>query len=272
MISIDTEQLLKAKLEWAERHIYSLQEAWDHFCKRAYRVEFNDDLNTGDRIYHLADACPIDASFSLLIGDAVHCLRSALDHLAYHVMSISPGITPKHLGKVYFPIGKDSNEYVTEKRTRIEGIRHDAIEVIDSIEPYGGGAGEILWHLHCLDIIDKHKLLIAVGSTNSLQSMAPSRVAATKRKFLRTRLDAYTPAQDALLFRTEPSKLIFPLKTGDVLAVIPMPEVNEYMNFTFEIAFGEPEIVKGHQVIEALHRMAELIRHIIRTFLYKGLT
>ena len=263
---------LNGKLEWAERHIYNLQDAWDIFRKDGYRVAFNDDLRTGDRTYYLTDAAPIDPDFSLIIGDAIHCLRSALDHLAYHVMSITPGITKKRLRHVYFPIGEDANEYITVKRTRIEGMRQDAIKAIDAIEPYGGGAGEILWHLHTLDIIDKHKLLIAVGSTNGLQSMAPSRIAAVKRRFLGVKLDTYTPAQDAILFRTEPTERIFPLKTGDVLTVIPKSEVNEHMNFTFEIAFGEPEIVKGRPVIETLHHMAEIIRELIRTFVNKGWT
>jgi hypothetical protein len=271
LISTDTEQRLTAKLEWAERHIYNLQDAWDLFCKDGYRVASNDDPQTGDRTYYLADVRPIESRFPLIIGDAVHSLRSALDHLAYHLMSISPGITAETLGHVYFPIAENPEKYKTAKR-RIEGMRQDAIKAIDAIEPYGGGAGEILWHLHSLDIIDKHKLLIAIGSTNSRQSMAPSRIAATKSNFLGIKLDTYTPAQDAILFRTEPTQIIFQLKTGDKLAVIPKSEVNEHMNFTFEIAFGEPEIVKGHPVIETLHHMAEIIRDIIKRFIYNEWT
>ena len=271
MISTDVEQHLNAKLEWAEIHIYNLQEAWDRFCKDGYRVASNDDHQTGDRTYYLADVRPIEFPFPLIIGDAVHSLRSALDHLAYHVMSITPGITAETLGHVYFPIGKDAKEYKTAK-TRIKRMRQDAKKAIDDIEPYGGGAGETLWHIHSLDIIDKHKLLIAVGSTNRFQSMAPSRIADTKSKFLGIKLGTYPPAQDAILFRTAPTQMIFPLKTGDILAVIPKSEVNEHMNFTFEIAFGEPEIVRGHPVIETLYRMAEIIRYIIKRFIYQGWT
>lgn len=268
LIDTHTEALLNAKLERAERHIYYLKKAWDLFSRQGYRVKSKDDPNTGDRTYYLADAWPIDTDFPLIIGDAVHCLRSALDHLTYHVMSLTSGITPKHLAKVYFPIAENAHKYRTEQRRRIKGMRQDAMKAIDDIEPYGGGSGEVLWHLHSLDLIDKHKLLIAVGSTNRLQSMPPGRIAATKRRFLGVKLDTYTPAQDAILFQTEPTNIIFPLKTGDELTVVPKSEVNEHMNFAFEIAFGEPEIVKGQPVIKTLGGMAESVRTIIKTFVY----
>jgi hypothetical protein len=267
----ETELRLKAKLERAERHIYDLDERWDIFRKEAYRVEFRNDESTGARTYYLAQALDPDIEFSTIIGDAVHNLRSSLDHLAYHVMSISPGITDKDLKRTHFPIAEDVNKYQTEQRGQIERMRQDAIKTIDDIEPYGGGAGQILWHLHSLDIIDKHKLLIAVGSTNSSQSSAPQRIALNKQRFLGIGLDAYTPAQDAVLFTTECTNPIFPLETGDILAVVPKSEVNEHMQFTFEIAFGEPEVIRGKPVIVTLHQMAERILYIVKTFLYSGM-
>src|ERR1700682_1942445 len=230
-----------------------------------------DDVNTKERTYYLAEAREIDVEISSIIGDAVHNLRSALDHLAYRAMSITPGVTSKQLGKVNFPIAENAQKYNTETRTRIEGMRQDAIDAIDGIQPYGGGTGEIFWHLHSLDIIDKHRLLIVVGSTNRLHSMTPRQVAALKRNFLGMDLDAYTPAQDAILFQTESANIQFPLKTGDKLAVIPESEVNKHMQFTFEIAFGEPQVLRGNPVIQTLHQMAHRIFHIISDFTYRGM-
>jgi hypothetical protein len=271
LISLKTEQLLKAKLERAEQHIHDLQDKWTTFRNDAYGVAFKDDESTGQRVHYLARAWDPDNSFSLIIGDAVHDLRSALDHLAYHVMSVSPGVNDKQLKKTGFPIAENSGKYQTELRPRIVGMRADAVQAIDDIEPYGGGAGEIFWHLHSLDIIDKHKLLIAVGCTNRRHSMTPQQIDALKRNFLGMDLDAYTPAQDAVVFQTESANIQFPLKTGDILAVTPKSEVNRHMDFTFEIAFGEPEVIKGHPVIPTLHQMAQRILDIIRRFIYCGM-
>lgn len=271
MVSLKTEEQIKAKLERARRHIYDLQELWNQFRQHGYRVAFKVDSNTRQRIYYLADVWEIDVNIPLTIGDAVHGLRCALDHLAYRVMSISPNVTDKQLRVVYFPIAENFQKYKTETRSRIQGMRQDAINSIDDLEPYGGGAGEILWHLHSLNIIDKHKLLIAIGSTNRLHSMTPIQISALKRQFLGMDLDAYTAAQDAVLFQTESANTRFPLKTGDVLAVFPESEVNEHMQFTFEIAFGEPEVIKGNPVIVTLHQMAHRIGDIIRRFIDSGM-
>jgi hypothetical protein len=43
------------------------------------------------------------------------------------------------------------------------------------------------------------------------------------------------------------------------------------MHFAFEVAFGEPEIVKGKSVLVTLYHLAHLIRHIIYAFDRDGL-
>ena len=179
---------------------------------------------------------------------------------------MSPGITAKNLQSVYFPIAETAAEYQSLKGRRVKGMRQDTVKAIDLIEPYRGGAGEILWQLHDLDIIDKHKLLIAVGSTSRQQSMPPSEIARLKREFLGIRQQIYTPAQEAILFQTARASIQFPLKRGDILAIIPEREVNEHMHFTFEVAFGEPIALRGEPVIAKLFEMSGRIRDIIRNF------
>ena len=45
----------------------------------------------------------------------------------------------------------------------MNGISDDAVTIIQSIRPYKEG-NLLLWQLHRLDIFDKHRLLIFVGS------------------------------------------------------------------------------------------------------------
>ena len=79
--------------------------------------------------------------------------------------------------------------------------------------------------------------------------------------------------------RKEPSEFrrsfmarrIFPLKVGDVLLTVPESEVEENMQFILNIAFAEPEIVKGNPVIETLHEMRKSIHHLIFEFERWGL-
>jgi hypothetical protein len=58
-----------------------------------------------------------------------------------------------------------------------------------------------------------------------------------------------------------------PLKTGDELFVdAPDAEVNEKMQFRFDIALSEPGVVEGTSLLETLHQLADLIGDIIVQF------
>jgi hypothetical protein len=59
---------------------------------------------------------------------------------------------------------------------------------------------------------------------------------------------------------------ILDLKAGDVLARIRKAEVQDKMHFPFEVAFGEPEILKGQPIIVFLHQAAHRIRNIVSEF------
>jgi hypothetical protein len=88
-------------------------------------------------------------------GDAIHNLRSALDHLAWnlaHWEGTIPGI------RCGFPIGKELVNYESIKSRMVAGMSPEAKQAIDNLRPYKGG-NEPLWMIHHLDIIDKHRHL-----------------------------------------------------------------------------------------------------------------
>jgi hypothetical protein len=175
---------LLSKVERAEKHIRDVQAERDAFlAEDPYPFFHEDDLQSGERVYYLRSARDVPDSLPLIVGDAVHNLRSALDHLAHHLVCVGNS-SPGPFTHVYFPIAKDATEYITTRDRKIEGMGNNAIKAIDTIEPYGGGSGEIFWHLHCLDIIDKHRLLITVGAQNPSHSMAPSMRAEIGTRFL----------------------------------------------------------------------------------------
>ncbi len=267
---------LTAKVERAEHHIEELQSSWKSFKAKAYTVTPEDDLNTGERIWKLTDFSDIPNNIPLIIGDAVHNLRSALDHIIFHLASVCTD--PVAFKGLYFPIAANAVDF--EKRLGeasvykpkspgvVKRLRPDAIEALRALEPYEGGRGAILYGLNRLDVIDKHHLLLTVSSRNPTHSMPP-KVIASYIKGLGI-AGEFTAAQESAFFKTD-SVAPFPLKKGDTLARVPLGEANENMDFTFTVAFGEPEILKGKPVIETLHHMAYLIRDIIRTFSDSGL-
>jgi hypothetical protein len=263
---------LRAKVERAEKHLQDLQTEWNDYRASGYRIESRDDPQTAERIWYLADAWPIPPEMPLITGDAVHCLRCALDHVIYHLVNIcTAGRGP--FTQLYFPTGKDSSDFAarldaaSEYKSKgggvIQRLRPEARKAIQAIKPFEGGGGALLWQIHRLDITDKHHLLLTVGSSNPTHSMARSVIARYKNGF--GVKDEYTPAQEAIIFQTN-SLARFPLNAGDELARVPIAEANENMNFTFAVAFGAPKGIAGQPIIPTLYQACHLIRDMIREF------
>jgi len=65
----------------------------------------------------------------------------------------------------------------------------------------------------------------------------------------------------------KPADVLFPLKIGDELFIdAPDAEVNEKMQFVFEVAFGEPQIVEGEPLLETLRQLTKLVDGIVPGF------
>jgi hypothetical protein len=240
--------------------------------KDAYIVGTKDDFETQERIWYLSSAFPIPDWASLIAGDAVHCLRCALDHIIYRLVWVcTQGHGP--FKNLYFPLGsdgakfskrlKEASEHKAPSGGIVQRLRPDAIKAIEALEPYEGGRNAILWHIHSLDIIDKHNLLLTVGLTNPTHTMTPEMIAGYKNS-LRIK-NEYTPLEESWIFQTD-SKAIFPLNAGDELARIPIAKANENMQFPFTIAFGEPKVIEGKAITPFLFQAAGFIRGIIRDF------
>ena len=61
------------------------------------------------------------------------------------------------------------------------------------------------------------------------------------------------------------------MKVGDKLCTVPKAEVEENMSFTFDIAFGEPDLIKGKRTLEVLAEFLNLVRDIVYRFDLMGL-
>jgi hypothetical protein len=103
---------------------------------------------------------PVDLVTSA--GDAIHNLRCALDHLAWHLAHWEHG---KPGPKCGFPIGKSLKNYESMKPAMVAGMSTEAKKAIDDLRPYKGG-NEPLWQIHHLDIVDKHRQLFVFGYRN----------------------------------------------------------------------------------------------------------
>jgi hypothetical protein len=254
-------RVIFSKIERAKNHIEDLQVASQAFFdSRPYEIIDERNPHTSERSYYLADVADIPDEIAAICGDALHNLRSALDHLAYQLV-LAAGNTPTK--RTAFPIADSATEYSSAPiRGKIKLMGQDAIRLIDALKPYKSG-NDTLWHLKELDDIDKHRLLLTVGTRYEAHRATPSERHELMRRFVGSHPGQPTPNFNGMLLAVKDVRM---LKRGDKLRTVPESEVEQDMQFHVNLAFNEPGVCEGEPVIDTLHQMAKLVGHIVLEF------
>jgi hypothetical protein len=245
---LDIAMRLDLKVQRAKKHIVDLESEWGIFLDTGpYRISVEDDFNTGERNYNVADAGEIPVDIPVIVGDALQNIRSALDHLAYHLAVLGSGSSGK-LSHTYFPISDNATKYHSEKARKVKGMRQDAIDAIDALEPYGGGRGEIFWLINTLNNIDKHRILLTALPNLMGHSISPGQ------------------------FRTEGWKRLFDVEPDRISDIMTAPAAKRFpLKFIISPAFAEPQVVEGSPIIPKLREMADVVHALIFRFENRGL-
>jgi hypothetical protein len=150
-----------SKIKRAKKHVDDII-VWHKILEETnlYTWSFKTDTETGQgriQICWSKGSEPDDVA--VIVGDAVHNLRAALDHVAAALWSAA-GYDPREAA---FPIDEDRTSLVHQPKYRkIERLAPDvAIILADFIGPNGTH----LVALNHLDRADKHRSLIAIEAT-----------------------------------------------------------------------------------------------------------
>lgn len=146
----------RLKLIRAKEHVFALQRE-----VRAYLDSVNCQIvltqtKPGHMRWNVKVSRPQPPQLPLIMGDAVHNLRTSLDWLAICAV-IANGGSEK---RVYFPFASDKDEF--EKQITAKNFSRAAPQVVDivrSLEPYKGGNRDLRL-VHDLDIKDKHRQIL----------------------------------------------------------------------------------------------------------------
>jgi hypothetical protein len=253
------------KVKRAKEHIADLDREIRRFLDtNPYTVGAKRDSQTRKLIYCVTTAEPTPARLPLIAGDIIQNLMSALDHLAYQLVMSDTGDNPPNPNWIYFPIADDAAKYEAKKRGKMEGARQETFDAIDALKPYKGG-NDLLWSLYRLNNIEKHRLLITVGSTFqslNLGAYASAMMAEFISKQPHNPLHGKEfPVVDAFF---PPADVLFPLKVGDELFIDAADaRVNEKLQFRFSVALFEPQIVEAQSLLETVHRLSALVEGIV---------
>lgn len=153
---------VRLKIGRAEEHLDTLDaEIGVYLANEPYAAVREYDPQHGERLAGIRVTQPPPAHLALVIGDYLHNLRSALDHLAWQLV-IASGNTPTP--RTEFPIYKDASVYQQRVgRVVIQpGVTAPIGADVESLQPYHRGDDALnhpLWVLHDLSNIDKHRTL-----------------------------------------------------------------------------------------------------------------
>jgi hypothetical protein len=224
-----------SKIERAEKHVVDCRAALQRFIRsNPYVITRQQEMKSGKVVYLVDKADPVPSSVRAIACDVFQNLRTALDYIAFALVRAN---SRKPTRETSFPIlegDPDSDIYKPTFDGKVEGMGDEAIKKIKLLKPYNGG-DDILWRLHKLNIIDKHRLLIAAGGSFSRIDFKP----------FQKKLPLLPEALTKMLSQTlVPIHGAFPLHEGQEILVDPVgTEAYEDLQMFIEIAIHEPKVI-----------------------------
>lgn len=150
----------RLKIDWADKHIRDIQKRIDRL-EDSYSavIEVNPKFGYNQIEYDLADKGAAE-DISLLVGDALHNLKCALD---YGWITTLERHAPNAIGtKTQFPVHPSRDSLEKSLTDPQKGFGPDLVNLmLTKIKPYSGG-NDALWDVKTLNILDKHRLLLPV--------------------------------------------------------------------------------------------------------------
>lgn len=242
---------IRAKIERANEHIQDLEARIQAFRgTNPYGVVAEDDPHSGYRTYKAKVNRPIPGDFSLVIGDALHNLRTALDHLAWQLVESNSAIPDR---ETCFPIYQGAPKDESQFARKVKGMSPGAVDIVKAVQPYQTG-DDTLWHLSELDNMDKHRISLKAASSRQPAFLLP--------------IDIHALRAGGII--NIPGSFEFcggiDLEDGAVLARARLLADNVEFELTFEIAFGKSTVVEGQPVLPMLHQQSHLVNDIVNQF------
>jgi hypothetical protein len=251
---------IELKVKRAKEHVCDLDKNLRAFFDtNPYEVGAKTDPQTRKLIYYMLSIDPIPELIPLIAGDAIQNLRSSLDYLAYQIVCSDTGDNPPNPSGIYFPIAKTCAKYETGKHGKMQGAGQKTFDAIDALKPYKGG-NDLLWILHRLNNIEKHRLLLTVGAESTGINFGQLGVGSGGGIFSPTTIAAFE-SMEVYIASTGGG---YPLKEGFELYIGAADEKpNPKQQFRFDVALNEPGIIEGKSLLNTVHQLATSVEGVV---------
>jgi hypothetical protein len=246
------------KIEWAKKHTDDLESEIIAFRDTSpYEFEIQGNPKTGPGSYRIKGTPqPLPESIPLILGDAAHNLRVALDHFACAVVVTVTDRTA-------FPVWRASRTPTSVQwsglvKGKLNGAAPRLIKAVTAVKAYKTGNGEYVWAVDELDRIDKHRLLLSVAAANTGVTLDAAEM------FRNVTLAAGLTDVPSLFITIKPADWT-PIEEGTELFVVPGPGgFDADPQFPFDVTLGEPDVLRGEPVVPALRRLIDEVEGLLK--------
>ncbi len=158
------------KLDRADHHLKILNVGLREFTEgTANRIPGQFNPESKEYVFYTPEASflRLNREWAPVMGDVIHNLYATLDYIACALFRSNPLNTRDCTTATAFPVFPSEREYIAGAKKKISGIVPAAQAVIESLQPFAGGAGPSvaarhpLMQLYRLEQWDKHKILHA---------------------------------------------------------------------------------------------------------------
>jgi hypothetical protein len=247
------------KVDRARKHADDLEmEVRAFWDADPFEVEMVGDPLVGEGSFRVKRMAAVPERIALIAGDAAHNVRSALDHFAW--AAVSSGVRGR---QTYFPVWSSSPaptpaQWQKQVSQQMNGASAELIEAVVKLEAWEAGRDSLLWAIHELDRVDKHRLLLpTVVVFTGISLDGDSYELTVVKKF--SGVEAPRPLVLAPRQWT-------PLKEGKTLLSSPDGAglSAAKATLTFDLTLGEPARMREESAVTWLRILAGLAEQTIR--------
>lgn len=253
---------VRLKIERAQSVIDELESAIvAYLAEQPYEIVHEFNPQTAEYVVR-GRVTKSTAYLSVIVGDAVHNLRSSLDHLAWRLALLT---TDKPFDRTQFPIALSPGEFNSKTgQNMIRDLSPKHRAIVESLQPYNGPdtpdsfAPLALADLRCLSNTDKHRLLNTAIAQRSRQ--------------LQPRGIGLRIVRDVERIRDEKWSLGGPIDGAEIVRMVlegvgPNPKVNVQGELPVGITFDDPALTEAQPgVVPMLRAILQGVREVISAF------
>ncbi|RWN24372.1 hypothetical protein [Mesorhizobium sp.] len=266
---VNTDPLLgpKLKIERAKRHVSDFETAMKAFFESGpYELVADIDPKTGEEVFRVRVHQCVPDEFSIITGDIVHNLRSALDQM---ICGLVRANRKQVSGGNGFPIMGSAKRLEEAAVGKLKNISVKADRFIRRLKPYKGG-NNALWMLAELDNMDKHNAIVPVAAGRMQMQMQvgmPGMFLSPNGELcIGGGPSGSVPFGFQLGWTIPDDAKIIELVHDDCEIYRCHPDLAHFprnMQASIDITFGKTDVTANEPIIETLKSLIKLIERIV---------